>query len=80
MCVCVCVCVCVTVCVFVCLFVCLGVCLAMCVLSGEGRKTEHISFSQLYSRVQQLAVALKAAGVNEGDRVAGKSVLLGSAL
>ncbi|XP_065197311.1 acetoacetyl-CoA synthetase-like [Sycon ciliatum] len=41
------------------------------IFAGEGRKTEHISFSQLYSRVQQLAVALKAAGVNEGDRVAG---------
>ena len=38
---------------------------------GEDRIKQHVSHAELYDKVSQLAQALKALGVAEGDRVAG---------
>ncbi len=38
---------------------------------GEDRIQQHLSYAELYARVSQLAQALRAMGVVEGDRVAG---------
>ena len=41
------------------------------VFHGEDKVKRRLSFSELYDEVSRLASALKAAGVKEGDRVAG---------
>jgi len=41
------------------------------VFRGETGVTRRLTFSQLYDQVSQLAQALKASGINQGDRVCG---------
>lgn len=41
------------------------------VFQGEGRKPHTISYQQLYQRVARLAAAMRSAGVQPGDRIAG---------
>ncbi|CAG8493099.1 1411_t:CDS:2 [Diversispora eburnea] len=37
--------------------------------TGEGRKTKKISYHELYSKVNQVAIAMRLAGVKMGDRI-----------
>jgi acetoacetyl-CoA synthetase len=37
---------------------------------GEGHGRQHISYAELYQKVLQCAEAMKASGIQEGDRVA----------
>jgi acetoacetyl-CoA synthetase len=41
------------------------------IFKGEGRKPQYITYKQLYDRVSILAGAMKNAGVQPGDRIAG---------
>ena len=41
------------------------------VFKGEGQEPIYLSYSQLYDQVARLAVSLRQAGVQQGDRVAG---------
>ena len=41
------------------------------IFKGEGRKPQYITYKQLYERVSILAVAMRNAGVKQGDRIAG---------
>jgi acetoacetyl-CoA synthetase len=41
------------------------------IFKGEGRKSQNITYKQLYDRVTILAGAMRNAGVQSGDRVAG---------
>jgi len=41
------------------------------IFQGEGQRRESLTYGQLYDEVSRMAQALKAAGVQKGDRVAG---------
>ena len=41
------------------------------IFKGEGRKPQYITYKQLYNRVSILSGAMKNAGVQSGDRIAG---------
>ncbi len=41
------------------------------IFKGEGRKPQYITYKQLYDRVSILAGAIRNAGVQSGDRIAG---------
>ncbi len=41
------------------------------IFKGEGRKPVFLSYTQLYQQVARLAAALRTAGVQPGDRIAG---------
>ncbi|SAM00002.1 hypothetical protein [Absidia glauca] len=40
------------------------------IATGEGHGRQHISYAELYQKVLQCAEAMKASGIQEGDRVA----------
>ncbi len=41
------------------------------IFKGEGRKPHYITYNQLYEKVSILAIAMRNAGIQPGDRIAG---------
>jgi len=41
------------------------------IFKGEGRKPHYITYNQLYEKVSILAIAMRKAGIQPGDRIAG---------